>query len=320
MWYLCTTFFWKIMMNIAIIDLGTNTCNLLVAKAFPDDYTILYQGKELVKLGDDRIRNNEISPGAMQRVISAFEKHSRIIRQYNVKMVKVIATSALRTASNKNQFLEELKNKTGYPVEVVTGNKEAELIFKGVLLAFGNFDEPSLILDIGGGSNEIILAYGKNMLWSESRPTGMARIINRFKLSDPVRPEEITMLKIYFFQEHALAIRNGKEKNTRIMVGCSGAFDTIADIIDGVNPGEKKRISQEIPIRDFTSVYEQLLKSSHNERLNMKGMDMVRVELIVPAVILIEQIITLTGITKIIQTDYALREGVLYDLLKQNER
>ena len=102
-------------------------------------------------------------------------------------------------------------------------------------------------------------------------------------------------------------------------MGCSGAFDTIADIIDSVNPGEKLRTTQVISISDFYDIYKTLIKSTREQRLLMKGMDMVRVDLIVPAVIFIEHLISETGITQIIQTDFALREGVLFEMMKRQD-
>ena len=209
-----------------------------------------------------------------------------------------------------------LGESTGWLVKVITGEKEAELIFKGVMLAFRELKQPSLILDIGGGSNELIIAAGTETIWKESQPTGMARIINQFKLSNPISKEEIITLQNHFSKFHQAAIENCRMKNVQTLVGCSGAFDTIADMIDEVNPGEKTRKTQEITIDSFYNVYHTLLKSTREERLVMKGMDFVRVDLIVPAVILIEHLISQTGITQIIQTDFALREGVFYDLIQ----
>lgn len=304
-------------MRIAVIDLGTNTCNLLVAQLENGGYKILHQSKQLVKLGDDKIRENEISAEATQRTIDSFYTHGNIIKELGVDYVKVIATSAVRTAENRIEYLEKLGESSGWLVKLVSGEREAELIFKGVLLAFGNFFQPSVILDIGGGSNEIILAHEKSIVWKESRPTGMARIINKFKLSDPIQSVEVEELKKYFAKEHQSAIRNCKQKQVEILAGCSGAFDTVADLIDGIEPGKKVRITQEVPMEDFYKVYESLLKSSREERLQMNGMDYVRVDLIVPAVIFIECLISEIGIKKIIQTDFALREGVLYEQIQK---
>lgn len=304
-------------MRVAIIDLGTNTCNLLIAELMDGEYKILHQSKQLVRLGDDKIKQNEISKEAIQRTVDSFRIHKKIIEEFGSEQVRVIATSAVRLAENKILCLEKLGEKSGWLIKIVSGEKEAELIFKGVLLAFHKFNEPSVILDIGGGSNEIILASNKDLVWKESRPTGMARIINRFNLSDPIRENEITELQTYFANEHLNALKNCKEKAVETLIGCSGAFDTIADLIDGVGPGEKARKTQDISVGDFYRVYKTLINSTREERMQMKGVDYVRVDLIVPAVILIECLISEIGIKKIIQTDFALREGVLFELMER---
>jgi len=306
-------------MRVAVIDLGTNTCNLLIAELDSYGYEILHQSKQLVKLGDDKIRENEISAPATSRVLESFQIHQKIISEYQAEKVRVVATSAVRTAENKIDFLNQISENSGWLVRLISGEKEAEMIFEGVLLAFNEFKNPALILDIGGGSNELILASEKKILWKESQPAGMARIINRFKIFDPVRTNEIKQLQNYFFEWHKNAFEKCKAENVKTLVGCSGAFDTIADVIDQVNPGEKMRKTQEISISDFYKVFKTLIKSTREQRLLMKGMDMVRVDLIVPAVILIEHLISKTGISQIIQTDFALREGVLFEMMNRNK-
>ena len=180
----------------------------------------------------------------------------------------------------------------------------------------GLLENPSVILDIGGGSNELILAHKKEILWKESQPTGMARVITQFALSDPLKQDEFNVLKNFFETRHKTAFLQCLMQNVKTLIGCSGAFDTIADVIDHVNPGEKQRRRQEITMKDFFAVYRTLIESTREQRLNMKGMDMVRVDLIVPAMVFIGQLIEETGITQIIQTDFALREGVLYELME----
>ncbi|HKI90162.1 MAG TPA: hypothetical protein VKA38_14125 [Draconibacterium sp.] len=302
-------------MRIAVIDLGTNTCNLLIAETNSPTYEILHQSKQLVRLGDDKIKTNEISFEATARVIQSFDIHKKIMQKFEVDKTRVIGTSAIRTAANKIGFLEEIAEKTGLLVKVVSGEEEAELIFKGVLLAFNELINPSVILDIGGGSNELILAKNKEMLWKESQATGMARIINKFQISDPILPKEILKLKGYFSEEHKNAFQQSKFNSVQSLIGCSGAFDTICDIIDQVNPGDKQRTTQNISLDEFYRIYEILLRSTRQQRLTMKGMDMVRVDLIVPAVILIEALISDIGIKQITQTDFALREGVLFEMI-----
>jgi exopolyphosphatase/guanosine-5'-triphosphate,3'-diphosphate pyrophosphatase len=305
-------------MKLAVIDLGTNTCNLLIAEINHAGYTILHQSKQLVKLGDNKIKDDEISPEATKRAIKSLQLQKEIIEKLEVEKIRIITTSAVRTANNKIQFLETLGENSGWLVKIVSGEKEADLIFKGVLLAFSELKNPSVILDIGGGSNELIVAHKKEMVWKESQPTGMARVINKINLSDPLKPNEIKSLQNFFVDAHKNAFEKCKVENVKTLIGCSGAFDSIADMIDKVNPGEKQRKTQEISLDNFNRVYEKLIHSTSEERMTMKGMDYVRVDLIVPAVVLIEQLISEIGITKIIQTDFALREGVLFELIQQN--
>ena len=302
-------------MRTAVIDLGTNTCNLLIAEINSQDYKLVHQSKQLVKLGDKDIRSNRVSDEAVQRIEKCFSHFKQIITSFDTEKVRIVATSAVREAGNKIEILERLCNQTGWVVKVLTGDKEAQLIFKGVLLALDNLEKPTIILDIGGGSNELILAENNVISWKESKPTGMARVVNEFALSDPLKPEELKILQKFFTARHTRAIQICKEKKADTLIGCSGAFDTIADIIDEVNPGEKQRKKQKLPLTHFYKVYESLIYSTRRQRIQMKGMDMVRVDLIVPAVIFIQQLIAQTEVKKIIQTDYALREGVLFEMM-----
>jgi exopolyphosphatase / guanosine-5'-triphosphate,3'-diphosphate pyrophosphatase len=304
-------------MKVAVIDLGTNTCNLLVALVDENGYEILHQSKQHIRLGDGNIKDHNISEEALSRTINVLNEQRRIIDNFGVEKIRIVATSAVRMANNSRWFLKKTSEAAGNPVRLITGEKEAELIFKGVLLAMETLNDISLILDIGGGSNELILAHQKKILWKESQPTGMARIISQFNLSDPLKPSEIEILQNFFEARHQPAIQRCREMVANTLVGCSGSFDTIADMIDEVEPGEKKRQRQLIEISDFYTVYDKLIHSNRNQRLNMRGMDNVRVDLIVPAVIFIEHIINKAGISKIIQTDFALREGVLSEVMEK---
>ena len=122
--------FYKIMnKRIAIIDLGTNTCNLLIAEYYSIDYHILYQGKEVVKLGKNGIGNNHLTEDELERAILAIAKHQERIRPFSPSEIMVTATSAIRDAINKEWFAHEIKASTGLDLQIISGEKEAELIF-----------------------------------------------------------------------------------------------------------------------------------------------------------------------------------------------
>jgi exopolyphosphatase / guanosine-5'-triphosphate,3'-diphosphate pyrophosphatase len=297
--------------TLAIIDLGTNTCNLLIA-AFQDKvYQILYQGKVVVKLGKGGIHKNLLTEDGLLRAMEAIRKHQERIAKYDVSETIVLATSAIREAKNRDWFQNELKKNTGLELQIISGVEEANLIFKGVKLAFGDVEDHSIILDIGGGSNEFILTENGNPTWKESFPLGMARVIEQIPPSDPITPDEISQIRNYF--ENGLESLWKQTESTEVnsLIGCSGAFDTLADLIDQTSPGSKIRIKQELEISDFDRIYQLLIQSTNAEREEMTGMESIRIEMIVASVIFIKLIVDRLNIQKIYQTDFALREGVL---------
>jgi exopolyphosphatase / guanosine-5'-triphosphate,3'-diphosphate pyrophosphatase len=299
--------------RIAVIDLGTNTCNLLIAGYQDKSYQILYQGKEVVKLGKTGIYKNQLTEDGLERAILAIRKHQERISQFNVSEVVIIATSAIREATNKDWFLQQIKENTGLELQIISGEKEAQLIFDGVKLAFNRIEDQSLILDIGGGSNEFILTQDNQPVWKQSFPLGMARIIEQIPPSDPITPEEIQQIKEWFASRLEPLWARMKNVQIPLLIGCSGAFDTLADLLDQTDPGTKTRIKQEIYTNDFIRIYEMLIQSTTAERSEMKGMESIRVEMIVPSVLFIKLVVERLKIRNIYQTDYALREGILYD-------
>ncbi|HAQ18202.1 MAG TPA: phosphatase [Prolixibacteraceae bacterium] len=299
--------------KIAIIDLGTNTCNLLIAAYQDKTYQILYQGKEVVKLGKNGIDKNCLTDDGLERAILAIRKHEERICRFGVSEIVIIATSAIREAINQDWFRHQIKTNTGLELQIISGEKEADLIFNGVKLAFGKIEDHSLILDIGGGSNEFILTEGNEPIWKHSFPLGMARVIEQLPPSDPITPHEIQQINHYFESQLDLLWNRTKNIGITSLIGCSGAFDTLVDLIDQTEPGTKIRTKQEIIIPDFILIYELLIASTTSERSGMKGLESLRIEMIVPAVIFIKLIIDRLQIQKVFQTDYALGEGVLYE-------
>jgi len=145
--------------RIAILDLGTNTFNLLIAELLGgENYKILVNQKLPVKLGEKRINSGKIISVAFNRGIEAIKSHFTTIKKYQVQDIKAYGTSALRTAKNGEKFLAEIRIITGITVEIISGDLEAELIYFGVRQTLNLKNEKFVILDIGGGSNEFILA------------------------------------------------------------------------------------------------------------------------------------------------------------------
>ncbi|MCE9538076.1 MAG: phosphatase, partial [Bacteroidetes bacterium] len=169
------------MNRIAVIDLGTNTFNLLIVEVSSDKtYELVFQTKISVKLGEGGINKGFIAPLPFNRGIDALKVHKQTIEKYNVGKVYAIATSAIRGASNGAEFVAKANEECNIDVQVISGDKEAETIYYGVRDAVKMSDEVSLIIDIGGGSTEFIIANKHQIFWKQSFLLGVARLLEMF--------------------------------------------------------------------------------------------------------------------------------------------
>ncbi|MBK3517491.1 Ppx/GppA phosphatase family protein [Carboxylicivirga marina] len=306
-------------MRIAIIDLGTNTFNLLIAEQKDDSYTILTENKYPAKLGKGGINDKRILPEAMERGIKALETHLTTIKQYNADKVICMATAAIRSAKNGQEFVEKVKHELELDINVIDGQKEAELIFDGVKQVIPIGNERVIILDIGGGSNEFIIANKDGVLWKHSFDLGIARLLDRFQPSDPITDEEIKEVEEYIKSELTLLYKAIERYPTKTLIGSSGSFDTISGMIAAEHHPHldmKKVMSYFIPLSYAEKMHKLFLKSNAKQRKEMKRMDLHRVEMIVLASIFINFIVKEFDIKEIWQCAFALKEGTILQIIK----
>jgi len=311
-------------MRLGIIDMGTNTFNFLVVeKKYAIDFSIIDFKKFSVKLGGKALYKNIITTDAMIRAINTIKEIKTIGEKYHVTQIKAFATSAVREASNKDNFLAMIKAKTGIEVNVISGCEEAELIFYGVRKAITGIDNvPYLIMDIGGGSTEFIIAEKNRILWKRSFRLGVARLLEYFHISDPVTEKEIVKIEQYLNENLTLLTKEMQKYNITTLIGSSGSFSTIVSlIINQLYSHIQWRPSTfyVIAAEDYILIHRLLVLSTFNERKHMKGMDPMRIEMMVPATIFIKFVIKKYQIERLIQSAYALKEGAAIKLLKINE-
>lgn len=307
------------MARFAIIDLGTNTFNLLVAEALSDNkFKTLYETKISVKLGEGGIGKGYIADAAFERGINAVIEYNTIIKKYAVEKVLALATSAVRGASNGMAFVEKIKQETGIEALVISGEREAELIYEGVCQAATMNDEKSLIMDIGGGSTEFVIANEKEIFWKYSFLLGAARLLEKFNPSDPITPGEISDLTNYLTTELQPLFEAAKKYPITELIGSSGSFDSLAemvavryyspDILSG-------KTEFEFHLEDVKAIHNAILKSTKQERLNMKGLIEMRVDMIVVSSILLDVVLNTLAIQKFRLSTYSLKEGVMKEVL-----
>lgn len=305
--------------RIAVIDLGTNTFNLLIVEVSSDKtYELVFQTKISVKLGEGGISKGFIAPLPFNRGIDALKVHKQTIEKYNVGKVYAIATSAIRGASNGAEFVAKANEECNIDVQVISGDKEAETIYYGVRDAVKMSDETSLIIDIGGGSTEFIIANKHQIFWKQSFLLGVARLLEMFNPSDPITDKEKQALVDYLNRELQPLFKAVKEFPITELIGSSGSFDSIAEMVahrfysphifDG-----KTEFS--FNLDDCAAVHKTIVKSTIAERLQMKGLVAMRVDMIVISSILVHFILKSFSIPKMRLSTYSLKEGLLFEII-----
>ena len=321
-------------MKIAILDLGTNTFNIFIAELLPSPsgregwggFKKLYKSKISVKLGQGGINENHIAERPFRRGIKALKRHKETIEKYGVEKTLAFATSAIRSSDNGEDFVRAAKEKTGIEVEVISGDREAELIYYGVRSAAKMSNTPSLIMDIGGGSTEFIIANKEKIFWKQSFLLGVARLLEKFKPSDPITKEEIKQIENYLeenLQPLFLAVNSpfeGGKGGCSELIGSAGSFDSLAQMIayrfhsiDNI----KGRSEYDFNLDDYAKISQIILSSTSKERMTMPGLIKMRVDMIVVSTIFVDFIIRRLGLKKMRLSKYSLKEGMLWEILQK---
>jgi exopolyphosphatase / guanosine-5'-triphosphate,3'-diphosphate pyrophosphatase len=301
-----------------VMDLGTNTFHLLIVEADESGIKEIVHEQQGVKIGEGGINKGFIQPAAFERGIKAMQHFGELISKNNVHKVRAIATSALRNATNGQEFIDEVKTQTGIAIEIINGDAEATFIYKGVKADGCLSQQNSLIVDIGGGSVEFIICNDDKILWKQSFEIGAARLMDKFHRTDPIPPDSINALNIYledYLKDLFIAIAKYPVKN---MIGSSGVFESYAEILalDKGNPFDIKKISNYNFEQDkLLTLIEKIVLSTHQQRLEAKGIISVRIDMIVVASLLTRFIIQKLDISKVTMSTSSLKEGVLAEMM-----
>ena len=291
----------------AVIDLGTNTFHLLIAEQTASGkFEELFRKRIFIKLAENGI--NTIGDQPFQRAIEAIKSFKVILDDYHITAVKAFGTAALRTASNGLDLTEAILKETGIQVELIPGDQEAKLIYEGVLKAVDFSPQMGLIMDIGGGSVEFILADQKGVRWAKSFPIGVAVLYNRFHKTDPISNQEVNTLVDYLEHELAPLFNQISTYQPSILIGASGTFDVLENILC---PKKISPVHGVVKADDFYPLFEQLINTKLSERLSMPQIPNSRAEMIIVALLLIHFILQKTAIKTISVSAYAMKEGML---------
>lgn len=297
--------------------MGTNTFHLLIVEMDKSDFRILYREKAAVKIGEKGINHGMITKEAVKRALTTLREFKEIIDSHQANDVFATATSAIRNAKNGLQLVEMIKKETGISTRIISGLQEAEYIYYGVNKALDIGNNPGLVMDIGGGSIEFIIGTRQEILWCQSFEIGGLRMVEKFHKHDPILPEEISSLEQYL-TTHLDELFDACHKfKPKVLIGSSGTFDTLSDIYRLENDIKRTPDQTELPLdlEAFHKIYKDLLSKNREQRLSISGMIPLRVDMIVVASALINFIIKKLEIEDIRVSAYALKEGVLLNML-----
>lgn len=308
-------------MRIAIIDCGTNTFNLLIAEKTGNNIEFIFEEKISVKIGKGGIENRTITTEAYERALDAMHTYAALIKKYQVQHVMASSTSAFRSTDNGPRLKQDIFEQTGIEVNIITGDAEADYIYQGVTWALPPQNHLTyLIMDIGGGSTEFILHRNAEILFKESYLLGASRLIEKLQPADPLVPHDLVRYEEYFSELLQPGLVAACKKHPPdILVGSSGSFDTLREICyyHFLKPdaGILTQTNAEISLEEFDVCYNLLLPMNLEQRKQLKGMTDFRAEMMGVSMLLVDYVIKNTGVTSIINTTYALKEGVLRDYL-----
>lgn len=308
-------------MILAGIDIGTNAIRLLIAEAKPNLFHELHSGRLITRLGQGLDRTGTISAEAEERSLDALRQFMTTAREYGAVRFAAVGTSALRNASNAQDFVAKARKELGIDIRVITGEEEARLTLLGVARAFAgqtNVLLSSLVIDIGGGSTEIIANKQGAEPVLLSLPLGAVYLTERFFENDPPTAVQIESLKREV--ETMLISECGAivTSSDTVLAGTAGTITTLASMDLKLSSYDPVKINGHIITESgLTQIVADLSKRSIAERSSIPGLEPGREDIILAGAVITQEIMKYFGMKRILVSDWGLREGLVLDLYQK---
>ena len=305
--------------RLAGVDIGTLTCRLLIADLLPGgQLREVRSDRRILRLGEGVDQTKQLSVTAMDRVVQCLREWREMIDASHVDAAAVVATSAVRDATNRDEFLDRVKHEAGFEIELISGEEEARRTMLGIRSGLPIGVTDVLALDIGGGSTEFILDRpGQNPV-VRSIDIGVVRLCERLLQHDPPTNEEIRQAREWVTKETKAAIAGMGNYQTATFVGTAGTVTSLAAMAQQLPTYEPVRIHDYVLHLDTIQDLEQtLLSHKKTDRVGLPGLEKGREEVIAAGATIIRTIMETLGMSAVLVSDLGLREGVLIDLARR---
>ncbi len=312
--------------RVAAIDIGTNSIHLLIATIDPalHSFSVLLTEKATTRLGERDEETGDLSAEAIERAFLTLRHCRELAASHGVEQIVTAATSAVREAPNGRAFLQAIQEKLGLEVDLVSGLEEARLIYLGVLSGMSLGERPHLILDIGGGSTELILADGRDARVLTSTRIGAVRLHRDFGQQDPLPAERRTFLEAYLqgaLDPAVAQVRQELRAGERpLLVATSGTAMALAALAASEDPKPPLKLQGYRISKDrLDQLVDRLWSLSPEQRRALAPLNDRRAEIIVPGALILQTTMAMLQVSELVVCEKALREGLIVDWMLRND-
>ncbi len=308
--------------RVAAIDVGSNSIHMIVAQVEADGrFRVLDRAKEMVRLGARTLNHGALSAEAMRKGLSTLASFKTLAERQGAQRIRAVATSAVREANNGGDFVRRVYEEVGLRIKVIPGREEARLIYLGVRQAIDLRGEPTLIVDAGGGSVELILVENGEPAELVSLKIGLARVSEKFLPKDKVDPAGVEALETHLASELDPVLARFRARGVRRVIGTSGTLLNLVAMASWSGKESNEALDGiSVAPETIGRLRRKLAKSDREKRLEIKGIDAKRVDLVVAGAVLADLVLTKLDARELIACTYALREGVLFDHVARHQR
>ncbi len=308
-------------MKLAAIDIGSNSIHMVITKSTPKGgIEIIDREKEMVKLGAGVFRTHQLSTRAFNAGLFTIRKYVKLADSHHVDEILAVATSATREAQNGGRFLDEVVGQTGITPRIIPGNEEARLIFLAVRNAINLRDENALVIDIGGGSVEIVVGNAREVLFGESVKLGVQRLLDFVKHDKPLSPNARKTLETHIREAAAPLLKRARKIGYSQVIGTSGTIRTLGEATLRINGAEMVRSvnAETVDARKLKRLVNKLVKMKPGEREAIPRINSERTDTIHLGGVLLLELLKLAKTDGLTLCDASLREGVVLDYLDRH--
>ncbi|MCS7025424.1 MAG: Ppx/GppA family phosphatase [Bryobacteraceae bacterium] len=307
------------MPRYAAIDIGSNSVRLLVAEIGADgQMKVLADERTVIRLGESVFRQGFLSAEALDDLTAVLVRMATIIRQHDLDGMRVVATSAVRDASNQQEFRDRVASAIGAPVEIISGLEEARLIHLGVQARWPGLKQRALIIDVGGGSAEIILSEGQALKAAFSKPLGAVRLKEVFLQHDPPQAVELRRLEEYIAEKVRPALERIGTAPFERAIGTSATAAALVCAIHRIPRARREQADRlKVTRQQVRRLYLDLSGKDLAQRRKQVGVGPRRAEIIVPGVAVFDRVMEMFRLPSLFYSTAGVRDGVIADLAQR---